>query len=64
MQSGSGLCHWAMEEKPFEYAQTIAESVGCPATNGKILVDCLRTVSVDKILLAQSKGKVRCLFII
>uniref|UniRef100_T1KVJ7 Carboxylesterase type B domain-containing protein n=1 Tax=Tetranychus urticae TaxID=32264 RepID=T1KVJ7_TETUR len=58
MQSGSGLCHWAMERQPLEYAKEIAENTGCPTVTSAALVDCLQKVSVDKILKAQTRGKI------
>ncbi|XP_053207980.1 acetylcholinesterase-like isoform X2 [Panonychus citri] len=58
MQSGSGLCHWALERHPLEYAKEIADNIGCPTATSLTLVDCLRSVPVDKILKAQTRGKI------
>jgi len=58
MQSGSGLCDWALENRPLDYAREIGHLVKCPITSSSILINCLRSMSVYTLLTAQSKGKV------
>lgn len=58
-QSGSPLCSWSMESSPENAAQNIARLVGCPSELGNIqLVNCVRKVSFDKLLIAQQHGKI------
>ena len=58
MQSGSGLCSWALERHPLDYAQEIAKRLYCPLSPTFLLVYCLTNKSVSNLLIAQSKGKV------
>lgn len=57
-QSGSALCDWAIEKDPLNFAQAVADSVGCPNNSNERMVECLRTISASALLRAQSKFKV------
>ncbi|KAJ8971743.1 hypothetical protein NQ314_000556, partial [Rhamnusium bicolor] len=41
--SGVATNDWAIEENPLEYAKNLANLVGCPISNTKSLVECLKT---------------------
>ena len=58
MQSGSGLCHWAMEQYPLDYAKQVAEFTGCPTSSSQLIVDCLRSKPTAALLRAQSVVKI------
>jgi len=58
LQSGSGLCHWAIESDPLQYAEKIAENIRCSTSSTISIVDCLRRASVYDLLRAESKEKV------
>lgn len=59
MQSGSGLCDWALQTDPFEYAVQIGQRVRCPTGSRDELFKCLQSASTLDILRAQRVGKVR-----
>lgn len=49
-QSGSALNPWALQRKPLEWAQRLADTVHCPTTYTAGMLDCfLRTSSRDLI---------------
>lgn len=59
MQSGSGLCDWALQRDPLNSAQSVGKQLGCPTSSSSDLVDCVRTAPVIDLLQSQKKLKVR-----
>lgn len=58
MESGSGLCDWALQSDPWDYAVQIGQRLRCPVAPRETLVDCLRVVPTLDLLRAQNNGKV------
>ncbi|XP_003699503.1 carboxylesterase 1E [Megachile rotundata] len=52
--SGSILSHFAIDKDPQTTAQFIASQNGCPTNNAVEMVRCLREISVDKLIEADS----------
>lgn len=58
LQSGSPLCHWALQDKPKDYAVSLANQLGCDAYQSEDLVKCLKEQSTSDILRAQRELKI------
>ncbi|KAG8229561.1 hypothetical protein J437_LFUL009035 [Ladona fulva] len=56
--SGSSLSAWATEAEPSKEAGTLAKRVKCPTNNSTEAVKCLKEVSAEKLVLAESEMKV------
>lgn len=54
IQSGSGLCDWAVDYNPVEHAIRIAKKVNCTSTKIKEISECLRKASPYDIIIAHS----------
>ncbi|ODN05053.1 Esterase FE4 [Orchesella cincta] len=52
IQSGSAFCDWAINEKPFNYAEKIGEIVGCFGGSFE-LASCLQEKSIEELIEAQ-----------
>jgi len=48
-QSGSPLSIWASDKTPVKSAQRYAQTLNCPTTTSKAMVDCLRTKSWQEL---------------
>ncbi|KAL2742065.1 liver carboxylesterase 2-like [Vespula maculifrons] len=53
--SGSILSHFAIDKDPLNTAKYIAINNGCPTSDTKEMVQCLRELSVDKLIEVDSK---------
>lgn len=53
--SGSILSHFAIDKDPFNTAKYIAYNNGCPTNNTKEMIQCLRELSIDKLILVDSR---------
>lgn len=53
--SGSILSHFAIDKDPFNTAKYIAYNNGCPTNNTKEMIQCLRELSIDKLILVDSE---------
>lgn len=58
LQSGSGLCDWAIEEDPRGYARDIAQRLGCPTDSTTALIECVRNTPTLEVLKVQRETKV------
>ncbi|XP_015782260.1 carboxylesterase 4A isoform X2 [Tetranychus urticae] len=58
LESGSGLCDWALQSDPWDYAVQIGQRLRCPITPRDTLIECLRVVPTLDLLRAQSNGKI------
>lgn len=54
LMSGSALHPMILAKDPDNYARYLAKSVNCPNYEGAMLVDCLRTKSVEELLKVES----------
>ncbi|CAG7816018.1 unnamed protein product [Allacma fusca] len=54
-QSGSALSEWALDRKPFEASQHLADLVGCPNRTSTEIVTCLRTVPWETLVEVAKK---------
>lgn len=53
--SGSILSHFAIDKDPSNTAKYIAYNNGCPTNDTKEMVQCLRELSIDKLIEVDSK---------
>lgn len=58
MQSGSGLCDWALQRDPLKNAQSIGKQLKCPISSSDDLIDCVKTAPVVDILRSEKNLKV------
>ncbi|KAJ6221743.1 hypothetical protein RDWZM_000288, partial [Blomia tropicalis] len=50
LMSGSSLSPWAIARDASTYAKEIGRQLNCPLTENALMVDCLRTKTVDELL--------------
>ena len=53
MESGAAISPWAFVRYPKKTAKAFAESIGCPSTDTKAMVECLRAKPVEDIVEQQ-----------
>ncbi len=53
MQSGSSFDYWALTENPNKLTQHLAHTLGCAVESSNSIIDCLKTKSVEEIVVAQ-----------
>lgn len=62
--SGSALNPWALQSKPLELTQRLAENVGCTSAGTAEMVECLRGKTPAEIVTGQLKLSVCFLHIL
>ena len=55
LMSGSAMSPWAVARDADSYAKLLAKSLNCPTYENVVMVDCLRSKSVDDILAVDLK---------
>ncbi|XP_042870628.1 esterase E4-like [Penaeus japonicus] len=55
LMSGSGMCSWAVREKPRTHAHRFARELGCPYASSADLKSCVLSKSMEEVVEAQAK---------
>lgn len=60
--SGSPLSPFAIDDKPQERSKRLAEKNGCPTTSTIEMVKCLRELSAEKLVAAETELEVSVIY--